>query len=73
VAGGFIVCTRILLLRLSGALRVAWGKMTPGRWPLCRQHLNQAASAGLARKARTPSMKASVCGSVPMVTRHQFS
>jgi hypothetical protein len=34
---------------------------------------NQAALAGLARKARTPSMKASICGSVPMVTRHQFS
>ena len=39
----------------------------------CRQRLNQAALAGLARKARTPSMKASICGSVPMVTRHQFS
>jgi hypothetical protein len=37
------------------------------------QRLNQAALAGLARKARTPSMKASTCGSVPMVTRHQFS
>jgi L-aminopeptidase/D-esterase-like protein len=34
---------------------------------------NQAALAGLPRKARTPSMKASICGSVPMVTRHQFS
>jgi hypothetical protein len=39
----------------------------------CRERLNQAALAGLARKARTPSMKASICGSVPMVTRHQFS
>jgi hypothetical protein len=39
----------------------------------CHQRLNQAALAGLARKARTPSMKASTCGSVPMVTRHQFS
>jgi hypothetical protein len=38
-----------------------------------RHRLNQAALAGFARKARTPSMKASTCGSVPMVTRHQFS
>lgn len=33
----------------------------------------QAALAEFARKLRSPSMKASICGSVPMVMRHQFS